>query len=316
MKHLFRPPKQKTVVDHVSLSVRSGEFFGIIGSNGAGKTTFLKMLSCLLCPDAGGGRVNGHDLVRQRSDVRRSVALAPAGGFLGMLWQLSGRENLLFRARLCGIPAAEAERRADYVLGRLEVAYKAHEHSWNWSAGERQKFALAMTFMARTPLVMLDEPTSHLDPRVSRLVREFVKGELNQRNGQTVMMSTHYLEEADLLCDRVAILREGQILACDTPARLKQIYAPERILEIRATGYRREAGRRAKERCGLAQLLEHFEDVTTGQVRLRPKWPDGVIDPDGLCRELAASGVAITAAERVAPTLDDVYFQLAREQIA
>ncbi|MBI2940266.1 MAG: ABC transporter ATP-binding protein [Chloroflexi bacterium] len=191
IRHVVRPPERKTVVDAVSLSVARGELFGVVGSNGAGKTTLLKLLSCLLYPDGGGGVVNGYDLLRERTSVRRSVVIARAGGWMGMLWQLTGRENLLFRARLCGLAGREAARRADYVLDRLEIAHKAHEHSWSWSAGESQKFNLAMTFIARTPLVILDEPTAHLDPRVSRLVREFVKEELHGRNGQTVLMGTH-----------------------------------------------------------------------------------------------------------------------------
>ena len=175
IKRLVRPPETKTVIDQVSLQVDEGEFFGIIGSNGAGKTTFLKLLACLLYPDAGGGRVNGFDLRRQRMDVRGSVALAKSGGWLGILWQLNGLENLMFRTQLCGIPRAEGRRRADYVLERLEIADKARDYSWNWSAGEAQKFNLALTFVARTPVVMLDEPTSHLDPRTARLIREFTR---------------------------------------------------------------------------------------------------------------------------------------------
>jgi ABC-2 type transport system ATP-binding protein len=303
------------VVDRASLSIERGEFFGIIGSNGAGKTTFLKLLSCLLYPDGGGGSVNGYDLLKERTDVRRSVVLAKAGGWLGMLWQLTGRENLLFRARMCGLSSTEAEKRADYVLEKLEIAHKAHEYSWNWSAGESQKFSLAMTFIARTPLVIMDEPTSHLDPRTSRLVRQFVKDELNRRNGQTVIMSTHYLEEAELLCDRVAILHEGRVLACDSPSGLKRTYVPERIVEVKAENYTPKIGERVKGRCNIAQLLEHFEDITTGHVRLRPKWATSPSDPEPLRRELEAEGVKVISIKSVEPTLDDVYFSLTKEKL-
>ena len=312
VKNQLRPPPTRTVVDGISLSVRRGEFFGIIGSNGAGKTTFLKMLTCLLYPDAGGGRVNGHDLLRDRSGVRRSVAIAGAGGFLGMLWQLDARQNLLFRGQLLGLPRGEAERRADHVLERLGVADRAHEHSMSWSAGERQKFNLAMAFIARSPVVMLDEPTSHLDPRVAREVREFARQELNREHGQTVVMSTHYLEEADLLCDRVAVFHQGKLLACDTPAALKRDHAPAEIVELRALGYAPSAGESARARCGVAEVLAQFEDVATGAARLRPKWANGHADPLALRQALEAEGVRITAIERVPPTLDDVYFALAK----
>ncbi len=312
-KRALHPPETRTVVDRVSLSVRRGEFFGIIGSNGAGKTTLLKMLACLLYPDAGRGTVNGHDILRQRNDVRRSVVIAKAGGWMSTLWQLSGWENLLFRARMCGLSRTEALERARYVVERLEIGDKASEHSWSWSAGEAQKFSLAMTFIARTPVVMLDEPTSHLDPHVSRLVREFVREDLNRQNGQTVIMSTHYLEEAELMCDRVAILREGVVLACDTPAALKRTYAPDPILELRVRRYAPEIGEAAKESLGIVELIEHFEDIATGHARLRPKWA-GEPDAAMLINELGVRGVEVLSVGSTEPTLDDVYFRLAKEE--
>lgn len=313
-KHAFRPPEKKTVVDDISIAVEPGEFFGIIGSNGAGKTTFLKMLACLLYPDSGEGTVNGYDILRERNSVRRSVVIAKAGGWMSTLWQLTGRDNLLFRARMCGLSKAEAEERAEYVLDRLEIQDKANEHSWSWSAGEQQKFSLAMTFIARTPVVMLDEPTSHLDPHVSRLVREFIREDLNRQNGQTVIMSTHYLEEADLMCDRVAVFREGRMLACDTPSALKRTYAPDPILEMQVSNYAPEIGIEVREKLGIAELIERFEDITTGRARLRPKWA-GSLDPNSLCRKLEAGGVKVISTQNVEPTLDDVYFRLAKERI-
>lgn len=311
VKHLFHPmKKRKTVIDSVNLSIKRGELFGLLGPNGAGKTTFLKLLSCLLYPDGGGGVVNGYDLRRERSAVRNSVAIAKAGGYLGTLWQLTGMENLLFRARMCGISGKEASERVNHVLDRLQIAHKAREHSWNWSAGERQRFNLAMTFIAQTPVVILDEPTSHLDPHISRIVREFVKEDLSRRDGRTVIMSTHYLAEADLLCDRVAILHKGRILACDTPAKLKRIHVPEQMLEVQCVNYTPEIGERIKGKCGVSELLEHFQDVATGQVKLRPKWSGTTRDPDALRRELDAEGVTVTSNKWVDATLDDVYFYL------
>jgi ABC-2 type transport system ATP-binding protein len=314
-KMILRPPGMSTAVNGVSLSIRRGEFFGVIGSNGAGKTTLLKMLSGLLYPDEGGGAVNGYDLLRERASVRRSVVISKAQGWLGMLWQLTGYDNLMFRARMCGITRKVATERADYVLDRLGITHKAGSYSWEWSMGETQKFNLAATFIARTPLVILDEPTSHLDPHAARLIRDFVKQDLGRGNGQTVIMSTHYLEEADLLCDRVAVLHGGKVLACDTPSALKQTHVPERILEIRALNYTPAAGERAKQGSGATELLESLEDMTTGQARLRPKWSGSAPDADGLCRALEAEGVTIRSVNRVSPTLDDVYFHLTQEKI-
>jgi len=310
----WKRPEARAVVDRVTLEVRRGELFGIVGSNGAGKTTFLKLLSCLVYPDSGSATVNGYDIVRNRSAVRRSVAIAKAGGWMSTLWQLNGRENLLFRARMCGLSAREARHRADYVLDRLEIAHQAKEYSWSWSAGELQKFSLALCFIARTPLVMLDEPTSHLDPHVARLVREFVREDLSRDNGQTVLMSTHYLEEADQLCDRVAVFFKGRLMACDTPSALRATYAPDRLPQVWATGYHPRVGEDVRKALGLSELLEHFEDVATGRARLRPKW-SGRPDPRALRAALESHGVHVLDIREVDPTLDDVYFRLCREKM-
>ena len=313
VRELLRPPKKRRVVDHISLSIAHGEFFGIVGPNGAGKTTFLKLLCCMLYPDGGSGSVNNHDLLRDRVSVRRSVVISPAQAWngVGLLWQLTGRENLMFRARMSGVPKAEANRRTDYVLERLGLAEKARAHSWGWSAGELHKMTLAMTFIARTPVVILDEPTSHLDPRVSRQIREFAKEELGGRNGQTVILSTHYLDEADMLCDRVAIFHKGRVLASDTPAALKRTYARERILEIRALNYTSPIGERIKQKLQLLELLEQFEDTASGRVKLRPK-SSTVPDVTLLRSELEAEGVEVLSVKWVMPTLEDVYFQLTK----
>lgn len=315
VKNLILPPPKRVVVDNVNLAVQTGEFFGVLGSNGAGKTTLLKLLACLLYPDAGGGTVNGYDILKERMSVRRSVTISKAQGGLGLLWQLSGRENLLFRARMSGLSNKEAVRKVDYIIERLGLGRKARSYSWELSSGEVQKFTLAATFISSAPIVMLDEPTSHLDPRVAREVREFIKQDLNKAGGQTIIMSTHYLEEADLLCDRVALMRKGQILACDTPAALKQKYAPEPILEIRASKYAPEIGDQIKQKYGIAELLERFEDLATGQVRLRPKWAGDGGDADAVRCELESRGVVITSIKNVNSSLDDVYFRLTQEKL-
>jgi ABC-2 type transport system ATP-binding protein len=314
-ERVVRRPPEKAVVDGVSLEVRAGEMFGIVGANGAGKTTFLKLLSCLVYPDRGRARVNGFDLTRQRSSVRRSVVIAKAGGWMSTLWQLSGRENLMFRAKMCGLTTTEAKDRTEYVLDRLELQGQANGHSWSWSAGELQKFSLGLCFIARTPLVMLDEPTSHLDPHVARLLREFVREDLCAGGGQTVVMSTHYLEEADQLCDRVAVFFKGRVLACDRPAALKARYAPDRISELWVTGYRAGIGERIRDQLDLAELIEHFEDVATGRARLRPKWRAGG-DIERLRSALEDQAVTVHEIREVEATLDDVYFRLCREKIA
>jgi ABC-2 type transport system ATP-binding protein len=222
---------RKTVLDGVSLEVRPGELFGLLGPNGAGKSTLIKLLTCLLYPDAGNGWVHGFDIRRQRRRVKSAISLVTAGGWLGTIFYLSLRENLEFYARLGGLPDALARSRIDEALERLEITDKAAEHPWSLSAGQLQKMNLARVSLIRTPVVFLDEPTSHLDPRASRTIRAFVRDVLNRQLGQTVFMSTHDLQEAESMCHRVAILDRGRLVALDTLASLKRELQGETAVE-------------------------------------------------------------------------------------
>ena len=305
----------KTALDGIDLEIRTGEFFGIIGSNGAGKTTLLKLLSCLIYPDGGTARVNGFDIRKQRMAARRSTIVIKAQGWLGMLWQLTGRQNLLFQAKMCGLPASEAAAKVDQVLSALEVEEKANDYSWNWSAGEQQKFNLAMSMVARTPIVLFDEPTAHLDPHIAGQVRRFMKEWINGSNGQTVIMSSHYLEEADLLCDRVAILDEGKIIACDAPASLTQRYCKNEIHEVWVENFSSDLIAPLKEKAGIQEILEHYEDSSAGKARLRVYWKDAKPEMHALLRGLEEQGVRTRKTALAKPSLDDVYFHLTKGKI-
>jgi ABC-2 type transport system ATP-binding protein len=305
----------KVALDNINLKVKSGDLFGVIGSNGAGKTTLLKLLSCLLFPDGGTARVNGFDIRKQRSEVRRSVMVIKTQGWLGLLWQLTGRQNLLFQAKMCGLPGAEAKRRVDRTLEMLEIENKANDYSWNWSAGEQQKFNLALSFVTPTPVVLFDEPTAHLDPHIAGQVRRFIKERVNGENGQTVVMSSHYLEEADFLCDRVAILDEGKLIACDSPAALKRQYCDRGIHEIWVENYSSDLGDTIKNEVNVREILEHYEDPTAGRARLRVYWENRKPDIPSLLRALKRVNVKIRREKIAKASLDDVYFNLTKGKI-
>src|SRR5262249_42346728 len=151
-----------------------------------------------------------------------AFSLVPAQGWLGTLFYLTLRENLQFYARLSGIPDKVARSRIDEALEQLEIADKATTLPWSLSAGQLQKLNLARVYLLRTPIAFRDEPTAHLDPRVSHTIRTFVRDVLNRQLGQTIFMSTHYLQEAESMCSRVAILDGGRVVALDTVANLKR----------------------------------------------------------------------------------------------
>jgi ABC-2 type transport system ATP-binding protein len=217
-------------VDAIDLRVEEGEIFGVLGPNGAGKTTTLKMLATLLEPTSGEARVLGIDVRARPREIRARLG-AMLSGERSLYWKLTGRENLEYFAALYHVPPRQTRARIDGVLAAVGLADRADDYVERYSTGMRQRLALARALLPDPPLLILDEPTVGLDPQAARDLRERVR-EL-RRQGRTVLLTTHYMEEADQLCDRVAIIDHGRIVALDTPAKLKRTFAgPERVEQV------------------------------------------------------------------------------------
>jgi ABC-2 type transport system ATP-binding protein len=206
-------------VQDVSLQIRRGEVFGILGPNGSGKSTLVRCISTLLLPDEGSIRVFGHDVGAEEMAVKRLINRVSVEA--SFFKKLTPMENLLYGARLYGVRAPEARRRAVAILERLglkrEAIYRPMEEM---SRGMQQKVAAARAFLTQPILLLLDEPTTGLDPRSKREVQAFLK-DLRDKHDATILLTTHDMQEAEALCDRIAILDEGRIVALDTPAGLK-----------------------------------------------------------------------------------------------
>src|SRR2546426_1006896 len=202
-------------VDGIDLVVEPGEIFGLLGPTGAGKTTTMKMLATLLIPTSGTIRVLGIDPLERPREVRARLG-AMLSGERSLYWKLTGRENLEYFAALYHVPPGETKARIEKVLAAVKLADRADDYVERYSTGMRQRLALARALLPDPPLVVLDEPTVGLDPQASRDLRDRVR-ELKAQ-GRTVLLTTHYMEEADQLCDRVAIIDHGRIVALDTPA--------------------------------------------------------------------------------------------------
>jgi ABC-2 type transport system ATP-binding protein len=226
-------------VDGVDLVVEPGEIFGLLGPNGAGKTTTMKMLATLLIPTSGTIRVLGIDPLARPREVRARLG-AMLSGERSLYWKLTGRENLEYFAALYHVPPAESKARIANVLAAVKLTDRADDYVERYSTGMRQRLALARALLPDPPLVVLDEPTVGLDPQASRDLRDRVR-ELKAQ-GRTVLLTTHYMEEADQLCDRVAIIDHGRIVALDTPTALKRTIRAEEVvhLEIALDGDERE----------------------------------------------------------------------------
>ena len=211
-------------VDHVSFEVDEGEMFGVLGPNGSGKSTLIRLIATLLLPDKGDIQVFGYDVVKQPMEVQRRINRVSVEA--SFFKKLSPMENLLYGARLYGMNGKETRIRVEEILLRLGLKKRSiYKPMDEMSRGMQQKVAIARALLSRPRLLLMDEPTTGLDPRSKREVQEVIE-ELNQESGTTILLTTHDMLEADNLCDRIAIIDSGKIAALDTPQGLKKIISP------------------------------------------------------------------------------------------
>ncbi len=281
----------------VDLSAPEGTVLGLLGPNGAGKTTLVRILATLVRPDRGCARVLGHDVVTAPFSVRRTIGLA--GQFAAVEEVLTGRENLVMVARLYGLPRREAAARAVDVLDRFDLGYAADRRAGTYSGGMRRRLDLAATLVGHPRVVFLDEPTSGLDPRSRNDLWALVED--LRGDGTTVLLTTQYLEEADRLAERIALIDQGQIVADGTSDELKQRVGGERLVVRVADPGRAAAARAALSVNGGPELTDsaEFSLAITGE--------DVVADT---VRRLDAENIRIAGLELRRPTLDDAFLAL------
>ena len=216
-------------VDSLNLSIEEGEIFGLLGPNGAGKTTTLSMLATLLKPTSGTGRVNGYDIMSHPADVRRSIGIVfqdPSSDDV-----LTGRENLYLHALMFGVPREERRKRIDHVLNLVDLRDRANDVVKKYSGGMRRRLELARGLLHNPRILFLDEPTLGLDPQTREHIWAYIEN-LVKSEKVTVIITTHYMDEADRLCNRVAIIDHGQVSALDSPRALKAKVGGE-IIKLR-----------------------------------------------------------------------------------
>jgi ABC-2 type transport system ATP-binding protein len=222
--------KPLVALDRLDLQVEEGELFGLLGPNGAGKTTLIKILATLLLPTSGTAKVLGHDVEKEAQAIRPRINMV-SGGETSGYGLLTVRENLWMFSQFYGIPSEEAKKTISEMVELFGIADKADSKVRTISTGQRQKMNVIRGFVTNPDLIFLDEPTLGLDVNASMnirgFIRKWVKGE-----GKTVLLTTHYMQEAEELCDRLAIIDQGKILACDTPLRLKRMVARDATFTI------------------------------------------------------------------------------------
>jgi ABC-2 type transport system ATP-binding protein len=295
----WRRRRRQAALRGVSFAVPQGAVFGILGPNGAGKTTLLSILATLLVPDRGEARVLGLHVVRDAGRLRERINMA--SGSASFLWSLSPREILDIAGRAYGLAGGVRRRRVEGLLEQFELARFAGVPYNELSTGLRQRLALAKAFINQPELVILDEPTVGLDPDVAVRVREQI-AELRRARRVTILLSTHYMREAELLCDEIVFLREGLIQARGAAAGLKrQILAGDRIvLRVHGDGWR-----------GLARLPGVLS-VTGGAERVECAVDDAHKRLPEVLRHLVAEGVEIADLSVAEPDLEAVFIELAR----
>ena len=220
VKELTKKFGEFTAVDKITFNVKKGEIFGLLGPNGAGKSTTLRMLSTLAKPTGGTAIIGGYDIAKQDTEVRKLIGIVSEK--MIMYNRLTARENLWFFGNLFNIPKTELTKRIDDLLALVQLTQWKNSQVGTFSTGMRQRMNVVRALLNLPQVLFLDEPTLGLDPQSSVEIREFVR-KLNRENGTTVVLTTHMMVDADLLCDRIAIVDHGKIVALDTSPNLKKI---------------------------------------------------------------------------------------------
>ncbi|TDB75739.1 ATP-binding cassette domain-containing protein [Micromonospora sp. KC723] len=292
-----RETKTVDAVRGVDLKVTEGEIFGFLGPNGAGKTTTLRMLATLIEPDGGEATIAGADLREDPAEVRRRIGYVAQGG---STWEEStAREELVLQARMYGIRKADAHRRAERALAAFQLTEYADRKCKTYSGGQRRRVEIALGIIHEPKIVFLDEPTTGLDPQS----RAHMWDEIRRLRieGMTVFITTHYLDEADALCDRIAIMDHGEVVAEGTPAGLKREISGDVVL----VGLDLAATPQAAQLLDSEEYVTKLETVDEGGLRLHVD--DGAVAIPRILRRVDAAGLPLASIELHRPSLDDVF---------
>ena len=284
-------------LDHISFNVENGEIFGMLGPNGSGKTTLIKTLTTLLKPTSGFARVAGFDVTKHKDSVRAAIGVVFQEPALD--WRLTGRENLDFHARMYGMKRKEREERLEKVLKLVELEDKADLLVDKYSGGMKRRLELARGFMHHPRILFLDEPTLGLDTHTRRTIWNYIR-ELNREEGVTIVLTTHYMEEADYLCDRVGIMDHGKIIALDRPENLKNLIGSDMVsLELNNAG--------DADNIEVFKKLDFIRNMKVYHNYVILKMERADIRIPAIMELAAREGIEIRAVNLRKPSLEDVF---------
>jgi ABC-2 type transport system ATP-binding protein len=297
-----RKVKQVVAVDDISFDVREGELFGLLGPNGAGKTTTIKMLTTLLIPSGGSASIQGFDVVKDADKVRPRIGFI-YGGERGLYWRLSGLDNLRYFSTLYYVNPDVAKKRIPQLIEMVGLSGREKEKVEGYSRGMRQRLHIARALLHDPQVLFLDEPTLGLDPIGARELRAAV---LNlQSENKTILLTTHYMFEADALCQRIAVINQGKIVALDTPEKLKNTVSDLSVVEIEVFGIPPEYIEKIRQLKSVVNVAVENHDQKSVIMVHTPNGPEAIPLLVGQLNGLKL-GKIITRE----PTLEDAYIRL------
>jgi ABC-2 type transport system ATP-binding protein len=289
-------------VEDISFDIESGELFGLLGPNGAGKTTTVKMLATLLIPTKGTATILGYDVVKDAKEVRKHIGFI-FGGERGLYWRLSGIDNLRYFASLYGVEPEVSKKRIPFLLEMVGLKDRGNERVEGYSRGMKQRLHVARTLLHDPEVLFLDEPTIGLDPVGARDFRLVIRNLQSEK--KTILLTTHYMFEADSLCQRVAVIDKGVIVAMDSPSELKKHVADLSVIEIETFGTPGEIVERLRSLPFVDSL--HVEDQEQRQMLLIQTARGAEAVPDVMN---SLNGTRVGRVIVREPTLEDAYVRL------
>jgi ABC-2 type transport system ATP-binding protein len=299
-----RKVKEVLAVDGIDFNVAQGELFGLLGPNGAGKTTTVKMLTTLLTPTSGQARVLGYDLARQADQIRHHIGFV-FGGERGLYWRLSGYDNMTYFANLYHVPPEVQKRRIPYLLDLVGLDGRGDEKIEGYSRGMKQRLHIARALLHDPELLFLDEPTIGLDPVGARELRSTIR--VLQSERKTILLTTHYMFEADALCQRIAVINQGKIVALDTPTELKYYVRDLSVVEVEVFGIPPDAVERVRALDGVDMVS--IENRGQRQALLVQSG-NGAAVVAPVVSTLEGLGLRVGTVAVREPTLEDAYVRL------
>jgi ABC-2 type transport system ATP-binding protein len=297
-----RSIKEVMAVEDISFEIKGGELFGLLGPNGAGKTTTVKMLATLLIPTKGTATILGYDVVKDANEVRKHIGFI-FGGERGLYWRLSGIDNLRYFASLYGVEPEVSKKRIPYLLEMVGLKDRGNERVEGYSRGMKQRLHVARTLLHDPEILFLDEPTIGLDPVGARDFRQVIRNLQSEK--KTILLTTHYMFEADSLCQRVAVIDKGIIVALDSPSELKKHVADLSVIEIETFGTPDETVERLRSLSFVDSL--HVEEQDQRQMLLIQTARGAEAVPDVMN---SLNGTRVGRVIVREPTLEDAYVRL------